>query len=141
MTRYLLDTNVLRDAIKPRPSQALVDWLARQLDTDLYIASWTMAEIERGILQMPTGRKRRDLEAWFAGREGPAALFRGRILAFDEAAALIWARLMADGTKIGQPRSTLDMIIAATAQANDCVVVSLNSRNFDGIVDFFDPSA
>lgn len=141
MTRYLLDTNVLRDAIKPRPSQALVDWLARQLDTDLYIASWTMAEIERGILQMPTGRKRRDLEAWFAGREGPAALFRGRILAFDEAAAPIWARLMADGTKIGQPRSALDMIIAATAQANDCVVVSLNSRNFDGIVDFFDPSA
>jgi predicted nucleic acid-binding protein len=32
---------------------------------------------------------------------------------------------MADGTK-GRPRSPLDMIIAAVAEANDCVVVTEN---------------
>ena len=53
------------------------------------------------------------------------ALFAGH-LSFDEAAALIWARLMAEGTAVGQPRSALDMMIAAVAEANHCVVVTDN---------------
>jgi toxin FitB len=73
------------------------------------------------------------LEGWFSGREGPQALFAGRLLAFDEKAALIWARLMADGTARGRPRSALDMIIAAVAEANDCVVVSDNEKDFAGV--------
>ena len=53
------------------------------------------------------------LEAWFTGPDGPQAFFAGRVLPFDEKAGLIWARLMADGTAKGRPRSALDMIIAA----------------------------
>ncbi|WP_211314217.1 PIN domain-containing protein [Humitalea rosea] len=47
----------------------------------------TLAEIRRGILEKEPGRRRRDLDAWFAGPEGPRGLFAGRILAFDEKAA------------------------------------------------------
>ena len=61
------------------------------------------------------------------------ALFAGRVLPFDETAALIWARLMAEGTAAGQPRSALDMIIAAVAEANDCVMVTDNGRDFAGL--------
>ncbi len=82
---------------------------------------------------MPVGPKRRDLERWFAGSEGPQALFVGRVLAFDEAAALIWARFMAEGTAIGRPRSAVDLIVAAVAEANDCVVVTDNERDFVGL--------
>jgi len=39
------------------------------------------------------------------------------VLSFDEKAGLVWARLMADGTAKGRPRSPLDMIIAAIAEA------------------------
>jgi toxin FitB len=60
-------------------------------------------------------------------------LFAGRVLAFDAAAALIWARLMADGTARGRPRSGLDTIIAAVAEANNCVVVTDNEKDFEGI--------
>jgi predicted nucleic acid-binding protein len=73
------------------------------------------------------------LERWFAGPEGPQALFAGRVLPFDEAAALIWARLMAEGTATGRPRSALDMIIAAVAEANDCIVVTDNEKDFAGV--------
>ena len=55
------------------------------------------------------------------------------MLPFDEEAGLIWARLMADGTAAGQPRSPLDMIIAAVAEANDCVLVTDNERDFIGL--------
>jgi predicted nucleic acid-binding protein len=78
------------------------------------------------------------LEHWFAGPEGPQALFAGRVLPFDEPAALIWARLMAQGTEVGKPRSALDMIIAAIAEANDCVVVTDNERDFVGL-NFINP--
>ena len=133
MTRYLLDTNIISNVIKPNPSVALLDWMAEQTDNELFISALTIAEIRRGLLEKPAGRKRTLLEAWFNGPEGPQALFAGRVLSFDETAGLIWARLMAEGTAKGQPRSALDMIIAAVAESNDCIVVTDNDKDFSGL--------
>ncbi len=108
-------------------------WMAAQADQDLYFWSLQVAEIRRGILEKPHGKKRRELEGWFVGEDGPQALFAGRVLPFDEKAGLIWARLMAEGTGKGLPRSPLDMIVAAVAEANDCVVVTGNERHFAGL--------
>jgi predicted nucleic acid-binding protein len=131
--RWLLDTNIISDALKPAPSPSLATWLAEQVDDDLFVASLTVAEIRRGILDLPAGRRRDRLDAWFTGPEGPQALFAGRVLPFDEPAALVWARLMADGRRRGRSRSGLDMIIAAVAEANACTVVTANERDFAGI--------
>ncbi len=133
MTRYLLGTNIISNALKPQPSASLIDWLARQRDEDLFIASLTIAEIRRGILELPSGRRRDTLEAWFAGNDGPQSLFAGRVLSFDERAGLIWARLMAVGKTTGRTRSTLDMILAAVAEANDCMMVTDNETDFRGL--------
>jgi hypothetical protein len=133
VTRYLLDTNIISNVTKPSPSTALVAWMAEQADNDLFISALTVAEIRRGLLEKPKGKKRALLEAWFTGPEGPQALFAGRVLPFDEKAALVWARLMADGTAKGRPRSVLDMIIAASAEANGCVVVTDNEKDFTGL--------
>lgn len=131
--RYLLDTNILSNITKPEPSASLLTWMADQADDDLFIASLTIAEIHRGILEKPAGKKRAALETWFAGNEGPQSLFAGRILPFDEKAALIWGELMAQGKVVGRPRSALDTIVAAIAQSNSCVVVTDNERDFQGI--------
>ena len=160
MSRYLLDTNILSNVTKPMPSEALVAWMAEQADEDLFISSLTVAEIRRGLLgsakgavrtasrvrnrfaphavlrefpQKPAGKKRRELERWFSGPEGLQALFAGRVLPFDEKAGLAWARLMADKTATGRPRNPLDMIVAAVAEANDCIVVTDNERDFAGL--------
>lgn len=133
MSRSLLDTNIISNVTKPVPSAPLVAWMSRQVDSNLFISSLTVAEIRRGILEKPPGKKRRELERWFAGPEGPLELFAGRVLPFDEKAALIWGRLMADGTARGRPRSPLDMIIAAVAEANECVIVTENERDFTGL--------
>jgi predicted nucleic acid-binding protein len=132
--RYLLDTNIISNVTKQEPSPSLLAWMAAQADGDLFIASLTIAEINRGILEKPHGARRRQLESWFAGPEGPQSLFAGRVLPFDEKAALIWAKLMAAGKMKGRSRSALDTIIAAVAEANDCVVVTDNERDFPGII-------
>lgn len=132
MTRHLLDTNIISNVVKPEPSELLLAWWAEQRDDDLFVSALTIAEIRRGILEEPRGRKRDALDAWFAGPEGPQSLFAGRVLPFDDKAGLIWAHLMAEGKAAGRPRSGLDMIIAATARANDCLVVTDNEKDFAG---------
>ena len=133
MTRYLLDTNIISKATKPVPSESLMEWMAGQSDDDLFISSLTVAEIRRGIVDKPIGKKRDRLDAWFAGPEGPQSLFDGRVLPFDEKAALVWARLMSEGRAGGRPRSQLDMIVAAVAEANECMLVTDNEKHFPGI--------
>jgi predicted nucleic acid-binding protein len=133
VTRYLLDTNIISNVVKPQPSVALLAWMADQPDEDLFVASLTVAEIRRGILEKPRGRKRDALDAWFSGPAGPLSLFAGRILPFDANAGLIWAQLMAQGRAAGRPRNALDMIIAAVAAANDCIVATDNERDFTGL--------
>lgn len=131
--RYLLDTNIISYVIQPAPPEPLLAWMAEQADEDLFIASLTLAEIRRGLLEMPSGKRRDRLETWFSGPEGPQALFAGRVLPFDDRAGLVWARLMAEGTAAGRPRSALDTIIAAVAEANGCIVATANERDFTGV--------
>lgn len=130
MTRYLLDTNIISNIVKPAPSERLLAWMSEQNDDDLFIAALTLGEIHRGILEKPAGKRRSQLEVWFSGPDGPQALFAGRVLPFDDQAGLIWGRLMAEGKTKGRPRSALDMIIAAVAEANECIVVTANEKDF-----------
>ena len=79
--RYLLDTNVISDITKSTPSQSLLAWMAEQLDEDLCIASLTLADIRRGILEKAAGKRRDELETWFRAQKAlrpcsPAALCR-----------------------------------------------------------------
>jgi predicted nucleic acid-binding protein len=133
VSRYLLDTNIISNVTKPEPSELLLAWMGEQADEDLFISALTVAEIQRGVLEKPVGKKRQALQEWFSGPDGPQALFATRVLPFDEKAGLIWARLMAEGTARGRPRSALDMMIAAIAEANQCVLVTDNEKHFAGL--------
>jgi len=133
LNRYLLDTNIISNPLKAVPSAPLTSWLERQPDESLFTASLNIGEIWRGILELPTGKRRRQLEGWFTGPGGPRSFFRGRILAFDESAAMIWGRLVSDSANAGRPRSPVDMIFAAIAEANHCTLVTDNEKHFAGL--------
>ena len=139
MTKYLLDTNIVSNPSRVHPYPAIETWVGAQETEDLYIATFTIAEVRKGILMMAAGRKRNEIQAWFDSPAGPLSPLRDHILPFDEAAALEWARLIAEGFRIGKPRSGLDMILAATAVANDCLLVTANERHFEGVIDFINP--
>jgi predicted nucleic acid-binding protein len=133
VTRYLLDTNIISNIVKPRPSATLLEWMMEQRDEDLFISAFTVAEIARGIWEMPEGKKRRELDWWFSGPEGPSQLFSGRVLVFGVDAGIAWALLMAEGKRQGKPRSAFDTMIAAIAATNDCVVVTDNEKDYTGL--------
>jgi predicted nucleic acid-binding protein len=40
---------------------------------------------------------------------------------------------MSEGRAAGKPRSDLDMIVAAIADVNECVIVTDNERHFSGL--------
>ena len=58
------------------------------------------------------------------------------MLPFGESAGLVWAALMARGRADGRPRSTLDTIVAATAEVSGRIVVTDNERDFPGVQTF-----
>jgi toxin FitB len=133
LNRYLLDTNIFGNFTLPEPSPFLRAWLETQTEISLFTTSITLGEIRRGILIMPYGRKRTALETWFYGNEGPEQMLEGRILPFDQKAAFVWAEMMAAGRKEGRTRTAFDTMIAAIAKANDCIVVTDNTKDFSDV--------
>jgi predicted nucleic acid-binding protein len=79
---------------------------------------------------MPVGHRRLYLEqavyAMFVEE------FDGRVLAFDDQAALAYAQIFAARRRAGRPGATADLMIAAIAQIHAASVVTRNVRDFDG---------
>lgn len=142
--RYLLDTNIVSEVIKPDPDRRILAWLGRQLDEHLYLATIVLGEVWRGIAERQDGARKRLLLSWFDSDRGPKRLFAGRILPLDEAAAMQWAEFIADGHREGRPRSVVDMQIAAIALVNGCTLVTRNLAHFAPVqaeLAILDPSA
>jgi hypothetical protein len=57
VSRYLLDTNIISNVTKPKPSEALTAWMAERADGDLFISALTVAELRRGLLEKPPGKR------------------------------------------------------------------------------------
>ena len=134
---YLLDTNIISNITKSSPSASLLAWMAEQPEEDLHISSLTVAEIQRGILEKPAGKRRRELEPGSRATRVHRRCSPGASCP-SMTGRPVWARLMADGKAKGRPRSALDMIVAAVAVANDCLVVTDDERDFAGI-EIFNP--
>jgi predicted nucleic acid-binding protein len=71
VTRCLLDTNIISHVVNPRHRSFSCRGCSIQRDEDLFIASLTLAELRRGILERPRGKKRGALDQWFSGPDGP----------------------------------------------------------------------
>jgi toxin FitB len=50
LTRYLLDTNIIGNVVRPRPSPLLLDWMAARRTTTSSSHRWRWP-IRRGILE------------------------------------------------------------------------------------------
>jgi predicted nucleic acid-binding protein len=131
MRGYLIDTNVISEYNREQlPHAGVVKWLDTTPEASQYVSVLTLAEIEKGILRVDEGKRRRDLQRWFD--EDLPARFAGRILAFDARVASCWAHLTASLLDKGRPLPTLDSQIAATARAHDLILVTLNVKDYAG---------
>jgi toxin FitB len=121
---YLVDANILSEPTKHRPDAKVVAWLSAN-EGDFVVDSVILGEIALGILVLPRGRKRAQLERWFE-----AVVDRIDCLAWDASISGRWAHLVANLRKKGQTLPVLDSLIAATALAHSLTVATHNVRDF-----------
>lgn len=121
---FILDTNVISAVRRSDRAPKVATWLAKQLETDLYVSAITIGEIERGIVlqQSRSPEFTLDLRAWL---DRTITVFGDRILPLTAQDAQIWGSLSA---QIGH--SGADLMIAAQALARDASVVTGNGRDF-----------
>ncbi|MGC4190175.1 MAG: type II toxin-antitoxin system VapC family toxin [Thermomicrobiales bacterium] len=92
-----------------------------------FLSAITIGEIQRGIVCLPLGKRRSDLEAWFLQIQ---AIYTDAILPIQRETALLWGELSVQMQASGQNIKEPDLLIAATALEHDLTVVTRNVRDF-----------
>ena len=121
---YLVDVNVLCEPTKPTPNPKVIDWLDAN-EQDIVVDPIVLGEVHFGILALPRGRKRTQLQQWFE-----AVVQTIDCLPWDAATGLRWARLLADLRAAGQSMPIQDSLIAATALVHGLTIATRNTRDF-----------
>lgn len=124
----VLDTNVVSEAMKPRPDEAVLAWLNEQAAETLYLSSVTLAEWLFGIAALPAGKRKNSLTDALDGLLG---LFEGRVLPFDVNAAKHYAELATIARKSGRGLPVPDGYIAAVAASRGFVVASRDTSPYE----------
>jgi predicted nucleic acid-binding protein len=125
--RYLLDTCVISEFVKPKPAPAVLAWLRECDESSLYLSVLTLGEIRKGVERLPTSRRRQSLEAWL--EKDVRERFRGRLLDVTEDIALEWGRIQGAAEVLGQPLPVVDSLLGATALAYDLTVATRNDTD------------
>jgi hypothetical protein len=125
---WLLDTNILSEAIKSRPEPRVVQFIAGQPLDRLFVSVVTFAEIRYGIERVSTAPRRAELHDWLTLRLRP--MFANRVLPISEDVMLKWRLLLEEGRLAKHTFPQPALIIAATALLHGLTIVTRNSRDF-----------
>jgi toxin FitB len=136
----ILDTNVLSALMRKAPDAPVVAWLDRQPALSIWITSITLFEARFGLALLPSGPRRRTLEAAFAQllKED----LENRVLDFDSDAATEAALLAAERQKAGRTADMRDTQIAGIALARHATIATRNVRHYGDLkIPIVDPWA
>ena len=128
MSGFLLDTNVVSEMMKHRPSPRVIAFLTRE--ADLWLAALVVHELEFGLQLTPPGQRRERLRSALSELLGTYA---EQILPLDRASAEWAARFRAEADRSGRPPDLADMLIAGTAMAHNLTVATRNVRDFEDL--------
>lgn len=125
--KYLLDTNVVSEPLRPTPAPGILRGLRRH-EGEMAIPSIVWHELQFGCYRLPKSRRRTAIERYLQD----VVLATLPILDYDRAAAewhaLERARLVARG----KTPPFIDGQIAAIARVNDLALVTANKADFGG---------
>ena len=124
----VLDTNVISEPLKSRPSKKVMDWLDNQSAETLYISAISRTELCFGVLKLPDGKQKNALAAQM---ERALDLFKDRTLDFDADSADRLAEIAAKCEKIGKRATAPDAYIAACAAARGFALATRNISHFE----------
>ena len=125
-TIYLLDTNIISEVTRPQPSEKLISNLQLHSGT-CAISSISWYELQNGISLLPAGTKKSKLQTFlndYVQQSFP-------ILPYDIHAVTINADITSSLLPQGKPTPILDTQIASIAIANNLILVTHNTRDFE----------
>lgn len=125
--KYLLDTCVISELVKPHPHLKVLQWTSLQPNERLFLSVLTLGELTTGVSKLPVSRKKEDLESWI--QNDLKLHFKDRWLAIDTEIAERWGRLQANAVNRGKPRPVIDGLLAATAIVHGMVFVTRNEAD------------
>jgi hypothetical protein len=136
---WLLDTHVVAALTSPSGAPSVHAWASAQQEERLFLSILTLAEIAKGVEQLPPEAPAR---ARYAG--GLAAIqarFRGRILPLDDQVVLRWGAISGRVRRErGHPPPVVDTMLAATAIEHGLYLVTRNRRDVEHSgASIFDP--
>jgi toxin FitB len=85
---FLIDTNVISEVAKPRPSPQVIAFLHETDEDRLFISVVTLGELRRGVALKTEGRVKSALDAWL--RTDLVERFSGRIVDITAPVADAW---------------------------------------------------
>lgn len=121
---YLADANLICEPTKSRASETACQWLETH-DAEIVIDAVVLGEIWDGIVSLPEGRKKRDLEHWFTKLRGSV-----KCLPWTDETAIAWAELNQAVRRRGFTVGVKDTMIAASAKLHGLTVATRNVDDF-----------
>ena len=127
--RYLLDTCVLSELVKPKPEKNVIEWVDAHDEHQLFLSVVTIGELHKGIAKLPEGERRTRLEKWV--EEDLTSRFHQRIFSVDSDVASTWGSMLGEAEAGGTPLPVVDALIGATAKVHECTVVTRNVADLE----------
>ncbi|MBI5604520.1 MAG: type II toxin-antitoxin system VapC family toxin [Deltaproteobacteria bacterium] len=125
--KYLLDTNIVSEMVKPDPDAAVLI-KCKQYQNDLAIGAPVWHELQYGCYRLPLSRKRELVEMFLED----VVRKNLPILPYDEQAARWHAMERARLSLEGMTPSFVDGQIAAITITNGLILVTRNQADFKG---------
>ena len=126
--KYLLDTCILSETVRPRPDERVLRWFQTTDRTLMYTPAVVIGEIRKGIVRMPQGLRRNLLEGWL---ERYRVNYVQRIVSFDADVAHSWGTLVGQLQSKGVTLPIIDSQIAATALHHNMTLVTRNVKDME----------
>lgn len=125
MLKYLLDTNIVSETVRPKPSEKILARFKQHKD-EIAIPAIGWHELWFGVKRLEPSRKRTTLEEYL----NELLAISIPILPYDARAAEWHAAERARLTRIGKTPPFADGQIAAIAHVNDLILVTLNTADY-----------
>lgn len=139
--RYVADTNVVSELMRPDPSDHVIDWF-QDHEGDVYLTAVTIKELYFGMLRLPDEKRKQRLREAITGIAMDCA---DKTLALDAYSGFLCAELHAEALAAGRVPTIEDLMIGAIAKRNDCVLATRNTKDFDylsiDVVNPFEPTS
>jgi toxin FitB len=114
--RWLLDTNVISEIRRPRPSRQVETWLASLKKGESLISILNIAELKYSAMSHPDIVKGQELLIWIDSYVRHA--FAGYILNIDELVLFRWRVIAREREIRREPAPAVDLLLAAIAIEN-----------------------